>query len=222
MNLARTERTQLCELFHQVGPAAPTLCEGWQTHDLAAHLWVRENDPAAAVGVVSAFAAVTERRMSRARDRWSYDELVDRLAQGPAPWSLFRLEPIDKLANTVEYWVHHEDVRRAGDSPAGPRISEPGFEAQVWKQLGRFGKAMFGKLGEDGLVLENLQGDRIRIRPGDRTVTIAGPPTELLLYGFGRCDAAWVDIIGEPAPLAELPSAFGESASGESASGESE
>ncbi len=210
MNVARTERAQLCDLFHQVGPHAPTLCEGWDAHDLATHLWVRENDPIATVGLVGPWSRVTERRMARIRERWSFDDLVDRVASGPAPWSLFRLKPIEKVANTVEYWVHHEDVRRGGDSPAGPRISDPGFEEVIWKQLKGLGKAMFAKLGSDGLVLENLQGDRIRIRPGDRTVTVVGPPTEILLYGFGRTDAAWVDVIGEPDTLAALPPAFGE------------
>ena len=38
MSLARTERAALADLFEQVGPDQPTLCEGWQTLDLLIHL----------------------------------------------------------------------------------------------------------------------------------------------------------------------------------------
>lgn len=41
--LARRERHQLCDLALQVGPDAPTLCDGWTVFDLIAHLVVREN-----------------------------------------------------------------------------------------------------------------------------------------------------------------------------------
>ena len=34
------------------GPDEPTLCEGWNTRDLAAHLVLRESRPDAALGVV--------------------------------------------------------------------------------------------------------------------------------------------------------------------------
>ena len=40
------ERAQVCLRFDELGPDAPTLCEGWTTFDLAAHLVVRERNPA--------------------------------------------------------------------------------------------------------------------------------------------------------------------------------
>ena len=42
---ARAERASLCDLLAEVGPDAPTLCEGWTTALLAAHLVVRERRP---------------------------------------------------------------------------------------------------------------------------------------------------------------------------------
>ena len=36
--LAQSERQQLCDLFEEVGPDQDTLCEGWTTAHLAAHL----------------------------------------------------------------------------------------------------------------------------------------------------------------------------------------
>ena len=53
VTFAKSERADLCDLFDQVGPDAPTLCRGWDAHDLAAHLWIRENDPLGASGIVA-------------------------------------------------------------------------------------------------------------------------------------------------------------------------
>ena len=50
--LDAVERDELCDLFVARGPDAPTLCEGWTTADLAAHLVVRERNPLAGPGIV--------------------------------------------------------------------------------------------------------------------------------------------------------------------------
>jgi hypothetical protein len=39
------ERLALAALLDQTGPDAPTLCAGWQTRDLAAHVMLRERRP---------------------------------------------------------------------------------------------------------------------------------------------------------------------------------
>src|SRR5215218_8372952 len=44
VTFARSERAELCDLLDEVGSRAPTLCDGWESHDLAAHLWVRKTD----------------------------------------------------------------------------------------------------------------------------------------------------------------------------------
>ncbi|MFM7872077.1 MAG: maleylpyruvate isomerase N-terminal domain-containing protein, partial [Actinomycetota bacterium] len=51
-NPARTERDLICDLFTNFGPDAPTLCAGWTTRDLAAHIAVRERRPDAAAGIL--------------------------------------------------------------------------------------------------------------------------------------------------------------------------
>ncbi|WP_346995752.1 maleylpyruvate isomerase N-terminal domain-containing protein, partial [Dietzia sp. SLG310A2-38A2] len=43
--LAQRERSALVETMRAAGPEAPTLCAGWTTRDLAAHLVVREARP---------------------------------------------------------------------------------------------------------------------------------------------------------------------------------
>src|SRR3954452_12509995 len=45
------ERRELADLLDRLGPGAPTLCEGWDTAHLAAHLVVRERRPDAMVGL---------------------------------------------------------------------------------------------------------------------------------------------------------------------------
>ncbi len=49
---AQLERQTLSQLFDQLGPDAPTLCSGWTTLDLAAHLVVRERRPDSGPGLV--------------------------------------------------------------------------------------------------------------------------------------------------------------------------
>ena len=80
VTFAKSERAELCDLFDKVGPHAPTLCEGWDTHDLAAHLWIRETDPVGASGIVAKpLSSLYERRMAEIKQRWEYAELVDRV-----------------------------------------------------------------------------------------------------------------------------------------------
>jgi uncharacterized protein (TIGR03083 family) len=45
MTYAQDERAALAALLHETGPDGPTLCEGWQTRDLAAHLALRARRP---------------------------------------------------------------------------------------------------------------------------------------------------------------------------------
>lgn len=49
---AKRERLLLADLLETAGPDAPTLCEGWQTRDLAAHVVVRERRADAAGGIM--------------------------------------------------------------------------------------------------------------------------------------------------------------------------
>ena len=71
MTFAQSERAALCDLFDRLGSDAPTLCQGWDTHDLASHLWIRENDPLVASGIsVKPLSGLNERRMAEVRQRW--------------------------------------------------------------------------------------------------------------------------------------------------------
>ncbi len=207
MSFVRAERAALCAALTDAGPHAPTLCEGWTTHDLAAHLWVRENDPVGAPGImVGALAGVTERRMAETKARWSYRDLVTRLGDGPTRWSVFAIPGMDEQANAVEYFVHLEDVRRAGASPAEPRSLDAAAEEAMWKRLRLMGRALFRR-SPVGIVLErsDISGaEPIRAMPGNPTVTLVGKPSEVMLYAYGRRAVARVEEVGDEAALAQI------------------
>jgi uncharacterized protein (TIGR03085 family) len=201
MTFAQDERAQLCDLLVEVGPDAPTLCEGWNTHDLAAHLWVRETDPVGATGILAKpLAGLTDRRMAEVEGRWSYEELVDRIRNGPARFSVFALPGIDEPANSTEFFVHHEDVRRAGVQPDGPRDLGDEIEDWMWRRLKLMGRAFFRK-AEVGVVLERVsesdEPETIRAQSGSQIVTIVGKPSEIVLFANGRTSVADVRFVGE-------------------------
>src|SRR4051812_32989801 len=67
---APVERAALADLMAALGPDAPTLCTGWTTRDLAAHLIVRATRPDAAAGIMLAgLAGYTKRVQDRVAGR---------------------------------------------------------------------------------------------------------------------------------------------------------
>lgn len=205
MTFAKDERGTLCDLLIAVGPDAPTLCGDWTTHDLAAHLWIRETDPVGAPGILAKpLAGLTERRMAEVKARWTYEELVKRVRNGPARLSVFALPAVDEPANTTEFFVHHEDVRRAGDTPAGPRDLGTDVEDWMWRRLKLLGRALFRR-AKVGVTLERVpatadpgaQPETIRAQGGSPIVTAVGKPSELMLFAKGRTHVADVKLVGE-------------------------
>jgi uncharacterized protein (TIGR03085 family) len=205
MTFAKTERAALCDLFDEAGPEAPTLCEGWTTHDLAVHLWIRETDPLGAPGMLAKpLAGLTERRMAETKQRWSYGELVDRLRRGPARFSVFAIPGLDDAANTTEFFVHHEDVRRGGPVPQPHRELDAEVEDWMWRRLKLLGRAFFRRaqlgvtLERSDAVTDRGEPDSIRVSTGSSIVTVVGVPSELMLFANGRTTASEVKLVGEP------------------------
>jgi len=201
MSVATDERSALCDLFDELGPDQPTLCEGWQTRDLAAHLVLREHRPDAAPGILlKPFAGHTKRvQDGYARRPWS--ELVDLVRGGPPVWWPTRIEAVDKLVNSVEFFVHHEDARRGQDGWE-PRKPDERRDAAMWDGLRRAGKMTLRKTPV-GLILRRPDGEEIVVRRGPNTVTAVGEPGELLLFAFGR-DAVRVEFEGEQSSIAAV------------------
>jgi uncharacterized protein (TIGR03085 family) len=203
MNLASDERAAICDEFDRVGPDKPTLCDGWNTRDLLAHLLVRERQPWVAPGiVVPALAPVVERAM-RGYATTSWPEMVGQLRAGAPTWSPYRIGKLDAIANGAEFFVHHEDVRR-GEPGWEPRPPEPARDAQLWELLARMGRLLFRR-SPSGIVLSRPSGEQQVIKTGPGVVTIVGEPSELVLIGFGR-KAARVQFEGDPALVAAVAS----------------
>ena len=78
---------------------------------------------------------------------------------GPPRWSPAALEPVDRLANTVEFFVHHEDVRRAPDGWA-PRPVDGDLEHELWRRLKPMSRVLVRK-APVGLVLRRTNGDEV-------------------------------------------------------------
>ncbi|HEY5822705.1 MAG TPA: TIGR03085 family metal-binding protein [Propionibacteriaceae bacterium] len=211
MTFAKSERSELCTLFDLVGPDAATLCEGWDAHDLATHLWIRETDPVGATGILAKpLSGLLERRMAEVRQRWEFTELVERIRNGPARLSVFAIPGVDEGANTTEFFVHHEDVRRAGPDPASARDLGVDVEEWMWRRLKLLARAWFRRAGV-GVVLERAGSapdsgdpDTIRAVGGSPIVTLVGAPSELILYAHGRASSAEVQVVGEPEAIATL------------------
>ena len=136
-SLAQQERNTLCDIFVELGSDAPTLCEGWSTADLAAHLVVRERRPDSGPGLVwPRLAGYTDKVRTTVRDRTSWEELVETVRRGPP----ILLRPFDGAMNTIEYFIHVEDVRRAQDGWE-PRPLDPALADSLWARVGPGGMA---------------------------------------------------------------------------------
>jgi uncharacterized protein (TIGR03085 family) len=190
------ERLELCDLFDQLGPSVPTLLDGWTAHDLAAHLVLREHDLIAGPCLLlpGPFERFAERRRAGLARREDFAGLVTRIRSGP-PVGFFRIGWVRSLANLNEFFVHHEDVRRANGR--GVRSLTPVMDAALWRNVRRGGRFLGRRLGGCGLEVEWAGSDeRVTVRPGSPTARLSGPPGELLLYLFGRQAAAQVDVSG--------------------------
>jgi uncharacterized protein (TIGR03085 family) len=198
------EREQLCQLFEELGPEAPTLLEGWTTRDLAAHLILRERDPIAAPGIVvpGPWAWFAERRRV-GRKEGAFPELVTTVRSGP-PLGPFRVPWIRRVPNLNEFFVHHEDVRRANGQ--GPRALPAAEDEALWHNVGHGAWFLSRRLRGAGLELE-WAGRTHRARGGSPTAVMSGAPGELLLFLFGRGDAAEVELTGPAEAVAAVRAA---------------
>ncbi|NUP74886.1 MAG: TIGR03085 family protein, partial [Sinomonas sp.] len=111
-------REVLAETLLAAGPNAPTLCEGWTTKELAAHLYLRERSPRVGFGLAvrglrGVSDAATARLAAKHATPESYASLVTAFRAGPPKASPLRIPRLDEAANLAEYFVHTEDVRRA-------------------------------------------------------------------------------------------------------------
>jgi uncharacterized protein (TIGR03085 family) len=192
------ERLELCDLLAELGPSVPTLLDAWTARDLAAHLVLREHDLLAGPCLVlpGSFARFAERHRARLASSKDFEWLVERIRSGPPP-GFFRIRWVRSLPNLNEFFVHHEDLRRANG--LGPRTLAPELERALWRNVRRSGRYLTRRLRGAGLEVE-WQGtdERKTVRSGDPTARLLGRPGELLLHLFGRQAVAQVEVTGPP------------------------
>ncbi|MBO2449783.1 TIGR03085 family protein [Actinomadura barringtoniae] len=204
--VARSERAALCDALTEAGPDAPTGCTGWTTADLAAHLVVRETRADTWPGLVlSPLGSYTERVRRKTARTESFERLVERLREGPPRFSPYALPGGDGIFNLVEFFVHHEDVRRARPEWE-PRSLESATEEVLWRKMKIARFVMRNSPVEVTLVRPDGRS-RLVARGGKRrpgAVRVHGPVAELLLWTLGRTPLARVRLTGPPEAVKTL------------------
>lgn len=190
--LDERERQELCDLLLQLGPDAPTLCEGWTTADLAAHLSLREH-----------FRRWGDAKLAKEKGR-GFATVVGRVRAG-APAVPWRIPGLRTLLNGSEYVIHHEDVRRANGM--GPRPDRPDLDDLLWRMTGLTGRALARKIKPWSLELRPTGGRESRRFGAGEGVALVGAPVEIALYLSGRRSAAQVVVEGKPEAVAAVEAA---------------
>jgi uncharacterized protein (TIGR03085 family) len=186
---ARRERRELADLLLDVGPDQPTVCEGWTTRDLAAHLIVRERRMGASL-------LGRGEQVRRAKAAEPYAQLVAEVRDRPR-WSLLSNALTDELANGVEFFIHHEDVRRGG-ADWEPRTLDEGQTKALWRTVKFTARLGLRKAGIP--VLLTAPGRGSLLLGGDPPqATVSGEPGELALFVSGRQRVARVELGGDAA-----------------------
>jgi uncharacterized protein (TIGR03085 family) len=204
--LAAAERTALCDLALDLGPDAPTLCGGWDVQDLIAHLVLRDGSLAAVGIVVPPLAGLTDRGMARLERNNEFEDLVKRLRKGPPLHSPFRLKPVDRLLNAMEYYVHHEDILRA-QPQWQPRGLSPRIQDALWRGVRSAGRGLTRNAKVGVSVVRSDTDETAVLKGGPRSVTVKGSPEELAFFVYGRQGHTRVELIGSDEDIALLKDA---------------
>jgi uncharacterized protein (TIGR03085 family) len=182
------ERQGICDLLTELGPEAPTLCEGWTTADLAAHLVLREH-----------FHRWSDSQRAAEKAK-GFPAMIARLRAG-APLVPWRVPRLRNVFNGLEYFIHHEDVRRANGG--APRPASDDLEALCWRMTGFTARRVARRIRPFGLALVRPDGQRRTYGSGSMA-TLTGPASELVLYLNGRRATARVTLSGAPAATAAV------------------
>jgi uncharacterized protein (TIGR03085 family) len=202
VSVARRERAALVETILGTGPDAPTLCEGWRTRDLAAHLVIREHRLDAAPGIlIPFFAGHTAKVQNQVAQNTDWEALVGKVASGPPAYSPFKL--LDPVANVAEMFIHHEDVRRA-ESGWEPRDLEPDLISRLRRTVSLMGRLTLSKVPAR-VALRTNDGTTLLTAGRGPAVTVTGEPEELLLFAVGR--KARVDFQGDESAVRDVQKA---------------
>ncbi|MGI8590029.1 MAG: TIGR03085 family metal-binding protein [Nakamurella sp.] len=215
MTLARTERAALADLLGTLGPDQPTLCDGWETGDLLAHLLVRERRLDAVLGIFIKPLAGWTARVSAGYRRRTWARQVELFRSGPPAYSPFSWGSLDAKANGMELFIHHEDVRR-GQPDWQPRPLDEGTREEVIRMvtssfvlraLNKTGMPVTARLTDEPhqrdrpLVL--VPAENLDIVGAAAGIVVHGGVGEILLWLTGRT-AVRIEFEGNPADVAAV------------------
>ncbi|MEP7045084.1 MAG: TIGR03085 family metal-binding protein [Ilumatobacteraceae bacterium] len=200
MSLTTTERAELCDSFEEFGPDAPTLCEGWTTRDLLAHLLVRERRPDGAAGMFVPFLRKHAADVTKSFADQPWEDMIKLFREGPPMLSVWAIPVVGDKANLGEFFIHHEDVRRAADVWA-PRDGNEARDEALWKPLKLMGRVLFRK-SPVGVTLRSAGREDIVAKKAESGVILVGLPGEIVIHASGRpLDKVRLVVQGDPADI---------------------
>lgn len=215
MTVSEDLRQHVADLLSAVGPAAPTLCEGWDARDLAAHLVIRDHRPDAVPGMLlPALAPLTQRVQDRCAAQ-PFDRIVAEVRQGPPRWNPMHLPAIDARANLVELGVHATDIVAA--QPESVRADLPplpaGAEDALWRVLPTVARLRLRR-ARVRVTAVRPDGARAVLTPTvpaiAQQVELRGDAAALLTALSGRpLEACHVEIDGPPAACVSVRTLLG-------------
>ncbi|WP_186759395.1 TIGR03085 family metal-binding protein [Arthrobacter alpinus] len=210
MQYVEPSREVLAETLLAAGPDAATLCAGWRTQELAAHLYLREHSPkVGAALILKPWKTISEKATVKLAAESStpqaYAALVEKFRAGPPKMSPLSLRAVDHSANLIEFFIHTEDIRRASDRWA-PRALDTDYSQALWAELIKRAAILYRSV-DLGVVLVDPSGPRHVAKRAPVSVAIIGDPGELLLHANGRIGQALVSFEGQPDAVALLQTA---------------
>lgn len=205
MGLAASERAALADLLADLGPAEPTLCAGWLTGDLLAHLLVRERRPDAVPGMFLKPLAGWTAKVAAGFSAVPWAEQVEEFRSGPPRWNPTGWAPLAEISNAAEMFIHHEDARR-GQPAWQPRQLDTATRAAVVAMLGSAPVRLALRKVRVGVTAVFPDGGGAALRAGSPVVEVRGEPAEVLLWASGRT-AVRLQCAGDPGAVAALAAA---------------
>jgi uncharacterized protein (TIGR03085 family) len=202
--LARRERHALCDLALVRGEDAPTLSGDWNAKDLVTHLVLREHSPIGAPGLlIPPLARFTDREMARIGKK-DFTVLVEKL-RGPG-FTPYAIPVVERAVNTLEYFVHHEDLRRAQPGWT-PRELAPADESALWSAIRLFGRGLVRPAGVPVGIRRTDTGAEATLRRGADPAVLAGMPSEIVMFLYGRDQHHGLQFTGPDAHIERLRTA---------------
>lgn len=179
------QRDRLCDALSAVPADAPTLCEGWDAHDLAVHIWVIKHEPLAWPGMVVRPLAPTSAALSdRIKRRWDYHDLIRRIRCDKAGIACMPFDRREDYRHSLgEYFVHTQDVAR----PNGVEqpVPDPQLQDALWLRV-QLAAHQLHRRRIPGLVLQRPSGERAQVTEGPIRRVVSGEPSELMCWVYSR------------------------------------